>query len=111
MVGRVHVLLVLQDLASLVCSSVLVLQLCATPAHCMNALHTTLICTTARMDRLQTLHYCIVLPQDVFGWGTPEIRQWADAMAGAGYVAIIPDFFRGDPVSPDAAMPSEVFKW
>ncbi|CAM6118299.1 unnamed protein product [Calypogeia fissa] len=38
----------------------------------------------------------IVLVSDVFGWKPPLLRTFADKIAAAGLVAVVPDYFRGD---------------
>ncbi|KAL5541696.1 hypothetical protein UlMin_009406, partial [Ulmus minor] len=39
----------------------------------------------------------ILLASDVFGYATPHIRLIADKAAAAGFFAVVPDFFHGDP--------------
>ncbi|KAI8469272.1 MAG: dienelactone hydrolase family-domain-containing protein [Monoraphidium minutum] len=38
----------------------------------------------------------VILFTDIFGWDLPNIRLWADRLAKAGFLAVVPDFFRGD---------------
>lgn len=38
----------------------------------------------------------VVLASDVFGWERPLLRKFADNVAAAGIVAVVPDYFRGD---------------
>jgi len=47
---------------------------------------------------------CIIWNYDIFGFNSGRTRQTADLFAEAGYMVIIPDFYRGtwkDPTSPD----------
>lgn len=37
----------------------------------------------------------LVVP-DVYGWKTQQIRGWADKLAAAGFLAVVPDYFKGD---------------
>ncbi|GAV60899.1 DLH domain-containing protein [Cephalotus follicularis] len=40
----------------------------------------------------------IILISDVYGYKKPNLRTVADKVAAAGYLAVVPDFFYGDPV-------------
>ncbi|KAI3814825.1 hypothetical protein L1987_14470 [Smallanthus sonchifolius] len=42
----------------------------------------------------------VLLISDVYGYGAPKLRQIADKVASAGYYAVVPDFFFGDPFIP-----------
>lgn len=42
----------------------------------------------------------VVLASDVFGWDKPLLRKLADKVAAEGFVAVVPDFFKGDPLYP-----------
>jgi len=47
---------------------------------------------------------CILWNYDIFGFNSGRTRQTADLFAEAGYLVIMPDFYRGswkDPTSPD----------
>jgi len=47
---------------------------------------------------------CIIWNYDIFGFDSGRTRQTADLFAEAGYLVIIPDFYRGtwrDPTAPD----------
>lgn len=44
----------------------------------------------------------VVLISDVFGYGAPKLRKLADKVASAGYYVVVPDFFHGDPLTPDS---------
>lgn len=41
---------------------------------------------------------------DIFGLGIPNNKLLADSLASAGYLVVIPDLFRGDPVPEDALL-------
>ena len=49
---------------------------------------------------------CIIWNYDIFGFDSGRTRQTADLFAEAGYLVVIPDFFRGtwrSPTAPDVA--------
>ena len=51
---------------------------------------------------------CLIWNYDIFGFDSGRTRQTADLFAEAGYLVIIPDFYRGthrEPTAPD------VFTW
>ena len=39
----------------------------------------------------------IVLVSDIYGYDAPNLRKLADKIAAAGFFAVVPDFFYGDP--------------
>lgn len=43
----------------------------------------------------------IVLITDIFGYEVPKLRKIADKVAAAGYYALAPDFFHGEPYDPN----------
>lgn len=45
----------------------------------------------------------ILLVSDVYGYEAPNLRKLADKIAAAGFYAVVPDFFYGDPFAPDNA--------
>ncbi|MCL7046016.1 hypothetical protein MKW94_005657 [Papaver nudicaule] len=46
----------------------------------------------------------ILLVSDVFGFEAPNLRKLADKVAAAGYYVVVPNFFHGDPFTPDKTM-------
>ncbi|KAL8242818.1 hypothetical protein R6Q59_013120 [Mikania micrantha] len=42
----------------------------------------------------------VLLISDVYGYEAPKLRKIADKLASAGYYAVVPDFFFGDPFIP-----------
>ncbi|KAK4433978.1 1,4-beta-D-glucanase [Sesamum alatum] len=49
----------------------------------------------------------VLLISDIFGYEAPKLRKLADKVAAAGFYAVVPDYFRGDPC--DAERFHEVF--
>ncbi|KAJ6989216.1 endo-1,3(4)-beta-D-glucanase-like [Populus alba x Populus x berolinensis] len=45
----------------------------------------------------------ILLVSDVYGYEAPNLRKLADKIAAAGFYAVVPDFFYGDPFARDNA--------
>ncbi|XP_034930377.1 endo-1,3;1,4-beta-D-glucanase [Populus alba] len=45
----------------------------------------------------------ILLVSDIYGYEAPNLRKLADKIAAAGFYALVPDFFYGDPFAPDNA--------
>ncbi|XP_026382741.1 endo-1,3;1,4-beta-D-glucanase-like [Papaver somniferum] len=43
----------------------------------------------------------ILLVSDVFGFEAPNLRKLADKVAAAGYYVVAPNFFHGDPFTPE----------
>ena len=58
---------------------------------------------------------CLVWNYDIFGFDSGRTRQTADLFAEAGYLVIIPDFYRGthrEPTAPDVVQwIQEVTNW
>ncbi|KAI3899101.1 hypothetical protein MKW92_021738 [Papaver armeniacum] len=46
----------------------------------------------------------ILLVSDVFGFEAPNLRKLADKVAATGYYVVIPNFFHGDPFTPEKTM-------
>ncbi|XP_056162319.1 endo-1,3;1,4-beta-D-glucanase-like [Syzygium oleosum] len=42
----------------------------------------------------------ILLLSDIFGYEAPNFRKLADKVAAAGFYAVVPDYFNGDPFAP-----------
>ncbi|KAE8714572.1 Alpha/beta-Hydrolases superfamily protein isoform 3 [Hibiscus syriacus] len=43
----------------------------------------------------------VLLASDVYGYETPNLRKIADKVAAAGFYAVVPDFFYGEPFNPN----------
>ena len=58
---------------------------------------------------------CLIWNYDIFGFDSGRTRQTADLFAEAGYLVIIPDFYRGthrEPTAPDVVQwLQEVTNW
>ena len=58
---------------------------------------------------------CLIWNYDIFGFDSGRTRQTADLFAEAGYLVIIPDFYRGthrEPTAPDVVQwIQEVTNW
>ncbi|CAA6662127.1 unnamed protein product [Spirodela intermedia] len=48
-----------------------------------------------------TSHRAVILVSDVFGYEAPNLRKWADKVAGEGFFVVVPDFCYGDPYGGD----------
>ncbi|XP_026407861.1 endo-1,3;1,4-beta-D-glucanase-like [Papaver somniferum] len=46
----------------------------------------------------------ILLVSDVFGFEAPNLRKLADKVAATGYYVVVPNFFHGDPFTPEKTM-------
>jgi dienelactone hydrolase len=42
----------------------------------------------------------VLVISDIYGWKTGNVRTWADALAARGFVAVVPDYFRGTARTP-----------
>ncbi|CAA7398510.1 unnamed protein product [Spirodela intermedia] len=51
-----------------------------------------------------TSHRAVILVSDVFGYEAPNLRKWADKVAGEGFFVVVPDFCYGDPYGGDESM-------
>ncbi|EPS69745.1 hypothetical protein M569_05020 [Genlisea aurea] len=45
--------------------------------------------------------FAVLLVSDVFGYEAPNLRKLADKIGDAGFFAVVPDLFRGDPFAPE----------
>ncbi|KAK5840987.1 endo-1,3;1,4-beta-D-glucanase-like [Gossypium arboreum] len=45
--------------------------------------------------------HAVLLASDVYGYEAPNLRKIADKVADAGFYAVIPDFFNGEPYDPN----------
>lgn len=52
----------------------------------------------------------VILIADIFGWGAKNPRLIADAFAKRGYLAVLPDFFHGNPWVGELDMP-RLMEW
>ncbi|KAF8038085.1 hypothetical protein BT93_B0824 [Corymbia citriodora subsp. variegata] len=43
----------------------------------------------------------ILLMADIFGYEAPNLRKLADKVAAAGFYVVVPDYFYGDPYTPE----------
>ncbi|KAI3469502.1 hypothetical protein Pfo_026165 [Paulownia fortunei] len=43
----------------------------------------------------------ILLVSDAFGYEAPKLRKLADKVAASGFLVVVPDFFYGDPFTPE----------
>ncbi|KAL4590217.1 hypothetical protein LXL04_003143 [Taraxacum kok-saghyz] len=46
----------------------------------------------------------VLLISDVYDYGAPKLRKLADKVASAGYYVVVPDFFHGDPKTPEDSL-------
>ncbi|XP_071697270.1 endo-1,3;1,4-beta-D-glucanase-like [Rutidosis leptorrhynchoides] len=48
----------------------------------------------------------LILIADAFGYEAPKLRQLADKLSEAGFYVVVPDFFNGDPYTPEKQLAS-----
>ncbi|BDA43921.1 Carboxymethylenebutenolidase homolog [Coccomyxa sp. Obi] len=53
----------------------------------------------------------ILLINDIFGWEKKNIRLFADKLGAAGYVAVVPDFFKGQVLKDFSEVPEFLAKF
>ncbi|KAG9457427.1 hypothetical protein H6P81_001935 [Aristolochia fimbriata] len=51
----------------------------------------------------------LLFVSDIYGYEAPNLRKLADKVAAAGFYAVVPDFFHGDPYDPKKH--SDVMEW